>query len=118
MVTSVTMVTVVASTVPSASVSFSTTSIGTEPPSATVSESSLATGGSFTGVTVIFAFLAVLFAGGGWVGLIGPLALGGFMAWQIRELDIDDPAQCLRLFRATRFGGFFMLGFMLLDSLF
>jgi 4-hydroxybenzoate polyprenyltransferase len=71
----------------------------------------------FTGLTVIFAALAALFAGGGWFALIGPLALGAFMAWQIRELDIDDPEQCLRLFRATRFGGFLMLGFLLLDAI-
>jgi 4-hydroxybenzoate polyprenyltransferase len=71
----------------------------------------------FTGITVILSALAALFAGSGWLGLIGPLALGGFMAWQVRELDIDDPQQCLRLFRATRFGGFLMLGFLLLDAL-
>ena len=67
---------------------------------------------------IAWALLAVLFAGGGWIGLIGPLALGGFMAWQIRELDIDDPQQCLRLFRATRYGGFLMFGFLLLDAVF
>jgi 4-hydroxybenzoate polyprenyltransferase len=71
----------------------------------------------FTGSTVIFAGLAVLFAGGGWFGILGPLALGGFMAWQIRELDIDDPEQCLSLFRATRWGGLIMLGFLLLDTI-
>ncbi len=60
--------------------------------------------------------MAVLFAKGGWIALLGPLGLGAFMAWQIRELDIDDPEQCLRLFRATRFGGFLMLGFMLIDA--
>ena len=38
------------------------------------------------------------------------------MAWQIRGLDIDDPEQCLRLFRATRWSGFLMLGFLLLDA--
>jgi 4-hydroxybenzoate polyprenyltransferase len=71
----------------------------------------------FTGITVILSALAALFAGSGWLGLMGPLALGGFMAWQVRELDIDDPQLCLRLFRATRFGGFLMLGFLLLDAL-
>ncbi|HUS55087.1 MAG TPA: 4-hydroxybenzoate octaprenyltransferase [Thermohalobaculum sp.] len=72
----------------------------------------------FTGLMVIFGVLAVLFAGGGWFGILGPMALGAFMAWQIRELDIDDPEQCLRLFRATRWGGLLMLGFMLLDTAF
>jgi 4-hydroxybenzoate polyprenyltransferase len=70
----------------------------------------------FTGLTVIFAGLAVLFANGGWFGILGPLALGGFMAWQIFELDIDNPEQCLKLFRATRWGGLMMLGFLLLDA--
>ena len=64
----------------------------------------------------LFAALAVLFGNGGWFGILGPLVLGGFMAWQIRGLDIDDPEQCLRLFRATRWGGFLMLGFLLLDA--
>ena len=71
----------------------------------------------FTGLVVIFAALAALFAGGGWLALIGALALGGFMAWQTRELEIDDPEQCLRLFRATRFGGQIFLGFLLLDAM-
>jgi len=71
----------------------------------------------FTGLTVILAALAALFAGGGWLALGGPLAFGAFMAWQTRELDIDDPEQCMRLFRSTRFGGFLMLGFLLLDAL-
>jgi 4-hydroxybenzoate polyprenyltransferase len=71
----------------------------------------------FTGIAVILSLMAALFAGAGWIGLIGPLALGGFMAWQIRELDIDDPQQCLRLFRVTRFGGLLLLGFLLIDSL-
>ena len=70
----------------------------------------------FTGLVVIFGFLSVLFAGGGWFGILGPLALGAFMAWQIRELDIDDPEQCLRLFRATRWGGLAMLALMLLAA--
>jgi 4-hydroxybenzoate polyprenyltransferase len=72
----------------------------------------------FTGLAVIFAALAALFAGGGWLALLGPLALGGFMAWQTRELDIEDPEQCMRLFRATRYGGLLMLAFLLLDAVF
>ena len=71
----------------------------------------------FTGIAVILSLMAALFAGAGWLGLLGPLALGGFMAWQIRELDIDDPWQCLRLFRASRFGGLMLLGFLFLDTL-
>jgi len=72
----------------------------------------------FTGFTTIFAALAILFAGGGWFGLFGALCLGGLMAWQVRELDIDDPAHCLRQFRASRWGGLAMFGFMLIDAIF
>ena len=70
----------------------------------------------FTGTTVIFAALAALFAGSGWFGIIGAFALGGVMAWQIRELDIDDPEHCLRLFRITRWGGLAFFAFLLLDA--
>ncbi|HUF87495.1 MAG TPA: 4-hydroxybenzoate octaprenyltransferase, partial [Thermohalobaculum sp.] len=71
----------------------------------------------FTGIAVIFAALAALFAGAGWLGLIGALAFGGFMAWQTRELEVDDPEQCLALFRATRWGGLIFLGFLLADAI-
>jgi len=71
----------------------------------------------FTGLAVIFTGLAALFAGGGWFALAGALGMGGFMAWQIRELDIYDPARCLELFRASRFGGLILLGGLLIDAL-
>ncbi len=71
----------------------------------------------FTGLTVVFAALAILFAHGGWWGLVGALGLGAFMAWQIRELDIDDPGRCLSLFRATRWGGLLFLAFLLVDAI-
>ncbi|MEM8654815.1 MAG: 4-hydroxybenzoate octaprenyltransferase [Pseudomonadota bacterium] len=36
------------------------------------------------------------------LALGGPWAMGWHMAWQLRGLDIDDPAKCLQLFRANR----------------
>lgn len=36
------------------------------------------------------------------VALLGPWAFGWHMTWQLRQLDIDDPAVCLTLFRANR----------------
>lgn len=36
------------------------------------------------------------------VALGGPWAFGWHLAWQMRVLDTDDPANCLRLFRANR----------------
>jgi 4-hydroxybenzoate polyprenyltransferase len=36
------------------------------------------------------------------LGLAGVWAMGWHMAWQMRGLDLDDPASCLRAFRANR----------------
>ena len=39
------------------------------------------------------------------VALIGVWAFGWHMAWQLRKLDVDDPASCLRMFRSNRDAG-------------
>jgi 4-hydroxybenzoate polyprenyltransferase len=38
-------------------------------------------------------------------GLMGPWAFGWHLNWQMRRLDIDDPARCLMLFRSNRDAG-------------
>ncbi len=52
-------------------------------------------------------------SGVNWPAYAG-LAIGaGQMAWQIRQLDIDDPDQCLRLFKSNgRFGWILFFGFL------
>jgi len=37
--------------------------------------------------------------------LCGPLAFGWHLAWQTGQLDVNDPALCLRLFRSNRDSG-------------
>ena len=55
-----------------------------------------------------YGAMVVLLGLTGWLaglsaGFYGLLAVGACMlAWQIARLDIDDPAQCLRLFKANR----------------
>ncbi len=39
------------------------------------------------------------------VALVAPWAMGWHMVWQMRGLDLDDPAACLRAFRANRGAG-------------
>jgi len=39
------------------------------------------------------------------VALLAPWAIGWHMTWQLRHLDTEDPANCLRLFRANRDAG-------------
>jgi 4-hydroxybenzoate polyprenyltransferase len=46
------------------------------------------------------------------VALTGVWAFGWHMAWQLRHLNIDDPANCLRLFRANRDAGLILALFL------
>jgi 4-hydroxybenzoate polyprenyltransferase len=52
------------------------------------------------------AFTLILAAGiaehEGWPFVFLLLAAGAHMMWQVKTLDIDDPARCLKLFRANR----------------
>ncbi len=45
------------------------------------------------------------------LALLAPLAMALHMLWQLRRLDIDDPAVCLHLFRANRDTGLLPLLF-------
>ncbi|MCG6902191.1 MAG: 4-hydroxybenzoate octaprenyltransferase [Rhodobacter sp.] len=46
------------------------------------------------------------------IALGGPWAFGWHLTWQMRQLDIDDPAICLRLFRANRDAGLIIVLFL------
>lgn len=70
----------------------------------------------FSAVIPIFAALAVIIAGGGLVALMGVVGFVVHLAWQIRSLDIDDPAQCLLLFRANLWAGLVLLIGMVIDT--
>lgn len=54
------------------------------------------------GIAVIFAAIDAANVLAMVLALGGPWAMGWHMAWQLRGLDIDDPAKCLQLFRANR----------------
>ncbi|KQT54991.1 4-hydroxybenzoate octaprenyltransferase [Aureimonas sp. Leaf454] len=68
---------------------------------------------------VLFAAAFVAASAGAWTGPSWPayagLAVGALqMFWQIRSLDIDDPDQCIRLFRSNnRFGAIVFFGLVL-----
>ena len=74
----------------------------------------------FLVATVLLAGLAVLATGQAGaaraVALIGVAGLGGHLAWQLRRLDIDDPALCLRLFRSNRDAGLILAGALVLAA--
>lgn len=73
----------------------------------------------FMAVTVVLASLAVILALAPTgdvmaltVALGGPWAMGWHMAWQMRRLNVDDPASCLRMFRANRDAGLIFVLFL------
>jgi 4-hydroxybenzoate polyprenyltransferase len=55
-------------------------------------------------------------AGGGVVFGLGLLAFAAHLAWQIRRLDIDDPALCLALFKSNRDAGLILFAALVLDA--
>ena len=74
--------------------------------------------GFFALVLVLFALAVVLaHAGAGRplafvVALAGVWAMGLHLGWQMRVVDLDDPASCLRVFRANRDAGLIPLPFL------
>ncbi|MDP2410419.1 MAG: 4-hydroxybenzoate octaprenyltransferase [Pseudolabrys sp.] len=71
--------------------------------------------GFYAGAVVLIG-LAGLLAGGGWIFLIGLAAFAAHLAWQVRRLNIHDPAHCLMLFKSNRDAGLILFGAMLLDA--
>jgi 4-hydroxybenzoate polyprenyltransferase len=63
------------------------------------------------GLAVVFSGLPQASVMAMVLALAGPWAMGWHMAWQLRGLDIDNPAKCLQLFRANRDTGMIPLVF-------
>jgi 4-hydroxybenzoate polyprenyltransferase len=59
--------------------------------------------------------LAGVMARGGPVFMLGMGAFAIHLAWQVKRLNINDPALCLRLFKSNRDAGLILFGAMLLD---
>ena len=72
----------------------------------------------FYAAAVLLIGLAGWMAGGRWVFLAGLAAFAAHLAWQVRRIDIDDPAHCLVLFKSNRDAGLILFGAMLLDAAF
>jgi len=70
----------------------------------------------FYGLAVDLIALAGLLAGAGAAFALGLAAFAAHLAWQIMRLDIDDPDQCLRLFKSNRDAGLILFAGMLADA--
>jgi 4-hydroxybenzoate polyprenyltransferase len=67
---------------------------------------------------VLLIGAAGIMAGGGAIFIVGIIAFAAHLGWQVARVDIDDPAQCLMLFRSNRDAGLILFGAMLLDAAF
>jgi 4-hydroxybenzoate polyprenyltransferase len=70
----------------------------------------------FYALTVLFIALAGWSAGAGVVFALGLLAFAAHLSWQIRRLDIDDPVNCLVVFKSNRDAGLILFAGLALDA--
>src|ERR1700693_6009075 len=55
---------------------------------------------AFYGLAAVLIGVALRLAGAGWPAWLGLAAFAGHLGWQIRRLEIGDPALCLRIFKS------------------
>jgi 4-hydroxybenzoate polyprenyltransferase len=65
--------------------------------------------------TVVMIAVATAYSGGGVFSLLGLSAFAAHLAWQIATLDANNPAYCLKLFRANRDAGLLLFVGLSLD---
>jgi 4-hydroxybenzoate polyprenyltransferase len=71
----------------------------------------------FYTAAVLLIGLAGYFAGAGLVFAAGLALFAAHLAWQIRRLDIADPALCLAIFKSNRDAGLLLFAAIVLDGL-
>lgn len=70
------------------------------------------------GLTIVLMFVAFALAGVGAFAYVGLIVAGGMFAYQIVTLDIDDPEQCLALFKSNGRVGLIIFAGLFLSLLF
>ncbi len=70
----------------------------------------------FYGLAVVLIGVALGFAGAGVPAWIGLAAFAAHLGWQIRRLEISDPALCLRIFKSNRDAGLLLFAGLLADA--
>jgi 4-hydroxybenzoate polyprenyltransferase len=70
----------------------------------------------FYGLAVALIGTALALAGVGFAAWIGLAAFAVHLVWQIRRLEISDPALCLRLFKSNRDAGLLLFAGLLVDA--
>jgi 4-hydroxybenzoate polyprenyltransferase len=70
----------------------------------------------FYGLAVVLIGAALGLAGARWPAGIGLAAFAAHLVWQIRRLEISDPALCLRIFKSNRDAGLLLFAGLLVDA--
>jgi 4-hydroxybenzoate polyprenyltransferase len=71
---------------------------------------------SFYTLAVVLIGAALVLAGARWPAWIGLAAFAVHLVWQIRRLEIGDPALCLRVFKSNRDAGLLLFAGLLADA--
>jgi 4-hydroxybenzoate polyprenyltransferase len=72
-------------------------------------------GGFYTAAVVLIG-MAGFGVGAGWPFALGLAAFAAHLAWQVRRLDIGDPANCLWIFKSNRDAGLILFAAFILDA--
>jgi len=70
----------------------------------------------FYALVVVLIGAALALGGARWLAWIGLIAFAIHLVWQIRRLDISDPALCLRIFKSNRDAGLLLFAGLLADA--
>jgi 4-hydroxybenzoate polyprenyltransferase len=70
----------------------------------------------FYGLAVVLIGAALALAGARWPAAIGLAAFTAHLVWQIRRLEISDPALCLRIFKSNRDAALLLFAGLLVDA--
>ncbi len=71
----------------------------------------------FYSLAVVLIGMALALSAARWPAWIGLVAFAAHLVWQIRRLDISDPALCLRIFKSNRDAGLLLFAGLLVDAL-
>jgi 4-hydroxybenzoate polyprenyltransferase len=71
---------------------------------------------AFYATAVVLIGVALVLAGARWLAWIGLAAFAAQLIWQIRRLQISDPALCLRIFKSNRDAGLLLFAGLLADA--
>ena len=73
---------------------------------------------AFYTAAVVLIGAAGWMAGGGLIFFAGLIAFATHLGWQVKRLDIDDSALCLKLFKSNRDAGLILFVAMLIEAAF